>query len=394
MSAVRLSEIVSDAKSGFASGEDDDDGIVQVRMNNITTEGRLLWDRIRRVPRPKNIEQLLAEPGDILFNATNSPELVGKSALFNGYDEPVTFSNHFVRLRVNQSLADPSFVSRVLQDRWSKRVFAGMCKQWVNQASVSKEDLLAIDISLPPLNEQKRIAAILDQVDELRRLRQCTMKRVGELGQAIFKEMFGDPAINPMGWPTGQLGEVIRADDRINYGVVQPGEPVDSGVPLVRVADIVSPIIDVKHLKKIAPSIEAAYSRSRLNGDEILVGCVGSIGAVSLADQRLKGANIARAVGRVPVDPKKADRHFVVELMRTANVQRYFVSETRTVAQPTLNIKQLIETPIFLPPLADQKHFSERMAVVESQTVASAAHLRAIGALFASLQHRAFRGEM
>lgn len=168
MRTVRLSDVVKDVQAGFASGADDDRGIVQVRMNNITTDGALLWTKIRRVPRPKNIDRMVAEPGDILFNATNSPDLVGKSALFTGYDEPVTFSNHFMRVRFDAAVAHSAFISRVLHDLWSKRVFAGLCKQWVNQASVSKEGLLALRIPLPPLEDQRRIAEILDQADDLR----------------------------------------------------------------------------------------------------------------------------------------------------------------------------------------------------------------------------------
>src|ERR1700741_3630386 len=104
VNSVPLTELLADARSGFASGEDVSEGLVQVRMNNVTTEGRFDWSKIRRVPIPINGSNgLFAEPRDVLFNHTNSPELVGKAAYFAGYSEPVTYSNHFIRLRPNKA---------------------------------------------------------------------------------------------------------------------------------------------------------------------------------------------------------------------------------------------------------------------------------------------------
>jgi type I restriction enzyme S subunit len=74
------------------------------------------------------------------------------------------------------------------------------------------------------------------------------------------------------------LASLIREDDTINYGVVQPGDDHDEGIPLVRVGDLIEGKVRHSELKRIAPAIEAAYKRSRLRGDEILVSCVGSIG--------------------------------------------------------------------------------------------------------------------
>jgi type I restriction enzyme S subunit len=69
-------------------------------MNNVTADGSLDFTKLRRVPKTsRNISSYFVEPGDVLFNATNSPELVGKTAFFPGHTEPAVFSNHFLRLR-------------------------------------------------------------------------------------------------------------------------------------------------------------------------------------------------------------------------------------------------------------------------------------------------------
>lgn len=146
-------------------------------------------------------------------------------------------------------------------------------------------------------------------------------------------------------------------------------------------------------LKRIASTIEASYKRSRLRGDEILVSCVGSIGVVALADQSLKGFNIARAVARIPL-AENTCRVFMAAYLKSDFVQRYFTNELRTVSQPTLNIKQISETTVILPPRDLQREFAHCIAAVEKLKAAHRASMGEMDTLFASLQFRAFRGEL
>lgn len=258
---------------------------------------------------------------------------------------------------------------------------------------VSKATVSRVEIPLPPLDEQRRIADVLDKADELRAKRRAALIELDTLTQSIFLEMFGDPAANPKMFPKRQLASLVRNDDTINYGVVQPGDDLTEGVPLVRVGDLVDGTVRRSKLKRIAPSIEAAYKRSRLRGDEILVSCVGSIGVVALANETVKGFNIARAVARIPL-AETTCRIFLATYLCTDFVQRYFTNELRTVSQPTLNIKQILETPVVLPPLELQQDFTRRVTAIEDLKAKHRTALAELDALFASLQHRAFRGEL
>jgi type I restriction enzyme S subunit len=248
-------------------------------------------------------------------------------------------------------------------------------------------------VPLPPLAEQRRIAEVLDRAEALRAKRRAALAQLDSLTQSLFLDLFGDPARNPKGYPVKPLGSLVRDNDTINYGVVQPGDDLDEGVPLVRVADLIEGKVRHSDLKRIAPSIEASYKRSRLRGDEILVSCVGSIGVVALADESVKGFNIARAIARIPLG-ETTSRLFMAAYLTTDFVQRYFTNELRTVSQPTLNIKQISETSVVLPPIESQREFARRVRAVEKLKTAQRVSLAEMGALFASLQHRAFRGEL
>ncbi|MBM3552615.1 MAG: restriction endonuclease subunit S [Alphaproteobacteria bacterium] len=254
-------------------------------------------------------------------------------------------------------------------------------------------DLCAIPIPVPPLAEQKRIIKLLDEADALRKLRAATDRRAADLIPALFHEMFGVPLANSLPYPVKKMGDLVRQSDKINYGVVQPGDEVPDGIPIIRAGDFNGMSIDRQHLKRISPELEKNYSRSRLRGDEILISCVGSIGYVALADSSLAGFNIVRAVARVPLR-EEIDRVFVANQLMTPELQNFFRQETRTVAQPTLNIRQIEETPIILPPLALQKEFAQRVGEIRELEAGQVASRQRLDDLFQSMLHRAFAGEL
>src|SRR3972149_8466142 len=106
--SVKFSDVIAESQPGFASGKRDPEGVIQLRMNNLDTRGNILWDEFIRVPAEQiAIKKYALKPSDIVFNNTNSTELVGKSALFNGHVETIVYSNHFTRLRVKPDIADP-----------------------------------------------------------------------------------------------------------------------------------------------------------------------------------------------------------------------------------------------------------------------------------------------
>ena len=261
------------------------------------------------------------------------------------------------------------------------------------QPQITGQSLSRLEIPLPPLAEQKRIAGILDAADALRAKRRAALAQLDSLTQSLFLDLFGDPVSNPMGWEQSELGDLVATDDRINYGVVQPGDEHPGGKPLIRVGDFVGGELDLSGIKFISPEIDAQYERSRLLGTELLVSCVGSIGTVCRVPAEAKGHNIARAVARVPLG-SKVEREFMLFCLRSAGVQNYFASETRTVSQPTLNIGLIKTATVTVPPLSLQRRFAAMVESIERQKTRHRAHLAELDALFASLQHHAFRGEL
>ena len=288
---------------------------------------------------------------------------------------------------------DRTFLERFLRSPQAIEYYKSRLRgSTARRRSLPVTTFLELPVWLPPLPEQRRIATILDQADDLRSKGRHALTLLDELADSIFIEMFGG-AVERGEISNLRLDELTDADDRINYGVVQPGDGVAEGVPLIRVGDMRFGGVNDANLKRISTEIEKSYVRSRIRGTEILVSCVGSIGEVSIVRANHIGHNVARAVARVPLSSPE-HRTYVAAALRSSTVQAYFVNEARTVSQPTLNIKQLAATPIPWPMKTDLATFHRRVSELEAVQNANREQAAQLDELFSSLQHRAFRGEL
>ena len=234
---VRLGEVIAEAQPGFACGARDLKGVVQLRMNNVDTRGNMVWKEFIRVPAEESVvNEYQLRTGDVLFNNTNSVELVGKSALFLGFREPVVYSNHFTRLRALAEQLDPQYFAAWLLHQWQLKVFENICNRWIGQSAVKNDKLLALGIPLPPLEEQKRVAAILnEQIAAVERARAAAKA----LPAAYLRAVFSSPEAQQ--WPGRSLRDVTT---RITDGTHQPPPFTRQGVPFLFVRNIVGGQID------------------------------------------------------------------------------------------------------------------------------------------------------
>lgn len=367
-----LNDLLVDATSGFACGENLDEGIFQFRMNNVTIDGQLDLSKRRRVPSEyPNIERYLLQTGDVLFNTTNSPDLVGKSAFFPGLDEAVVFSNHFLRLRPRKDELDGRYLSRWLNLEFHRGKFRGMCRQWVNQATVSRDALLGMMIPIPSLSEQQRIADILDKVDALQGKRRATLTLLDTLIQSIFFDMFGDPTLNHRKWPQQQLNTFFN---------FRTGK-LDS---------------NAAELDGRYPFFTCSQENLRINTfafdcEALLL--AGNNATANYSVKHYKGKfNAYQRTYVITLQNKKnsyAYARFVLENWLT-ELKR--ISKGTNTKYLTLELLNRIQVPV--PPKELQEQFEYCAAKVEREKRVHAIALSQLEDLFDSLQSRAFRGEL
>lgn len=152
-------------------------------------------------------------------------------------------------------------------------------------------------------------------------------------------------------WASQRLSSLLADGRAISYGIVQPGAHQDDGVPIVRVADIRGGRIAMEHPLRVAPEVEASYSRTRLNGGELLLTLVGTVGEAAVVPPEMKGWNVARAVAVIPVR-KDIGAYWIKLALNAPEAREMIFGRLNTTVQATLNLKDVAQLPILLP---DQK---------------------------------------
>jgi type I restriction enzyme S subunit len=257
-----------------------------------------------------------------------------------------------------------------------------------------------IELPLPPLLEQRRIAAVLDQAEGLRAKRRAALAQLDTLIQAIFLDMFGDPVTNPKGWVKKTLGDV--GCNKPNNGIfrknpeyVQAG---NEGLPVVWLEELFKgDSIDTNDSHRVIPS-ESELEKYGLKTGDILF-CRSSLKLDGIAFNNVYLGKDAAAlfechIIRISPDLRMVSPIFLNCLLRLPQMRAIAKSKSKTATMTTIDQGSLCSIEVLLPPLPLQREFARRVAAVEKLKRAQSAALAELDALFAALQHRAFKGEL
>ena len=248
-----------------------------------------------------------------------------------------------------------------------------------------------IKIPLPPLEEQRRIAAILDKADGVRRKRKEAIRLTEELLRSTFLEMFGDPVTNPKGWEICELQNVCN---RVTDGTHQPPNWADEGIPFLFVSNIVNGEIDFKVSKHITEeSWFELTSRCPIEINDILYTTVGSYGNAALVRTKNRFC-FQRHIAHIKPDSRSIEPEFLLGMMQSDWIRQQADKQARGVAQKTLNLRELKKFTIFTPPIEEQKKYVKLRQGVEKQLSYYRSALEQSENLFNSLLQKAFRGEL
>ena len=257
--------------------------------------------------------------------------------------------------------------------------------------TLNKAKLSEVKIPLPPLAEQRRIASILDQADELRQKRQQAIEKLDQLLQATFIDMFGDPVDNLKELETVALLDLCK---KVTDGTHQSPKWTTKGIPFLFISNIVDGEIDYSSQKFIDQATYDSLTKStKIELNDILYTTVGSYGNVA----RVKSDQLfcfQRHIAHIKPDFDKINPKFFEKMLSSYGVRRQADRLVRGVAQKTLNLKDLKEIIVFNIPLVEQNHFVQKCEVIESLKIKSKLALNQADDLFKSLQNQAFSGNL
>ncbi|WP_018689621.1 restriction endonuclease subunit S [Ahrensia kielensis] len=237
----------------------------------------------------------------------------------------------------------------------------------VAQPNLSADQIRKMQIPLPPLDEQKRIAAILDKADALRRKRRDALALLDTLTQSIFIDMFGDPITNPKKLVRRPLSELIR---------VSSGEGLTS-----------NEMLGGKFPVYGGNGINGWHNQGEHPAGTVVIGRVGVYcGAVHVTDRKSWITDNALVVKK----KQDIETEYLADALKLANLNQY----AGRAAQPLVSGNRIYPVEILVPDEAEQRKYSELKKNLKSRSQKIVHHLTQLDTLFASLQSRAFSGEL
>jgi type I restriction enzyme S subunit len=251
-----------------------------------------------------------------------------------------------------------------------------------------------IKIPLPPLAEQRRIAEVLDRADALRAKRRAALAQLDFLTQALFFDLFGDPVTNSKGLRIEPLGEHLLFITSGGRGWAQFYTP--NGSRFIRSLDVQMNYIGDDDVVLVAAPDNAEAHRTRVQVGDVLLTITGSrIGRVAPVPPQLEGSYVSQHVAILRVDSKHIEPDFLSFFLSLGvGGQRQIARAQYGQTKPGLNFEQIRRVQIPVPPTELQNEFADQVAAVEKLKTVQRTSLAELDALFASLQHHAFRGEL
>ena len=185
-----IRDIVTEVRYGSSRPAVDGGKYPYLRMNNITYGGELDLSDTKHIDIPDNeLDKCTVRRGDVLFNRTNSKELVGKTCVYDR-DEMMVLAGFVIRIRVKDRIL-PEFLSAFLNTDFSKQMLLGMCKTAIGQANINAQELQNIGLYLPPVELQRRFVQFKKETDKSKLTIQKSLDELETLNKALMQKYFG-----------------------------------------------------------------------------------------------------------------------------------------------------------------------------------------------------------
>jgi len=396
---IPLSDAIGTIRNGINCKQSrTEEGDAVSRIETIA-DGKINLQKVgRAVLSDDQKQKFILRPGDILFSHINSAPHVGKCAVVQECDEPLFHGVNLLLMRAAEGVL-PEFLHVYLGHLHSQGFWRSRCKQSVNQASVNQQDVKKVLMPLPPLEEQKRIVAVLDQafaaLDRARAHAEANLADAHQLGEIFLDEQitllfekFGCVRIDRLA--------SVKGGKRLPKG--EKASPNTTPFPYISVRDMTEAgTICVDTVQYISEAAQKSIKRYTISSADIYVSIAGTIAKTGTVPESLDGANLTENAAKLVLS-EEWDRDFVYWATRSSNFREQAIAQTRTAAQPKLALERL--GSITIPNADPEDQIKLRDNMVRFRTEISQikgaydVKLADIASLRQSLLQKAFSGQL
>ena len=373
----------------WTPGLDDSDGeFIYVDLSAVDQDSKMIasprW--LACTDAPSRARQIIRS-GDVLVS-TVRPNLNAVGRVPVELDG-ATASTGFCVLRPRSEVADGAYLFYWVR---SPRFVGEMVRRATGASYPAVSDRIVCEskIPLPPLDEQKRIAGILDAADALRAKRREALAQLDTLLQSTFLDMLGDPVTNPMGW------EVVTVGDEI--GFLTSGSRgwakyyAKDGDTFIRIQNLKDGQLDLGDIAFVNAPESAEARRTKVEPGDVLLSITADLGRTAVVPGGIAKAHINQHLAILRFT--SLNPVFVSYQLASKGGQAQFDRLNREGVKAGLNFNDVKSIRLTNPPLDLQHRFATIVESVEEQKTRQRAHLAELDTLFASLQSRAFRGDL
>ena len=192
----KIEDIIVKAQYGTSNKANEKSGKYKIiRMCNITYNGQLDFSDMKYIDLPeKEKKKYLVYKGEVLFNRTNSKELVGKTAVFKE-NEPMSYAGYLIKIIPNEK-ANGEFISAYMNTKYIKEKLFNMAKNIVGMANINAEELKKIDIYIPPIELQNEFADFVKEIDKLKFEMEKSLKELENNFNSLMQRSFKGELFN------------------------------------------------------------------------------------------------------------------------------------------------------------------------------------------------------
>lgn len=364
-----LGELFDQAQYGLSIAGSSEGTYPILRMNNLQN-GTVLFNDLQYISIDEGLfEQYRLKHGDLLFNRTNAPNIVGKTSIFE-CDGDFTFASYLIRISLNRERVSPRFFNYFMNWHETQKQLKCVSSKGVGQSNINLSNLKRLSISLPPFLEQQRIATILATVDEAIAVTDQIITQVQQFKNELLNRVFSQS------WPLVKIDD-IKADRRNAISLGPFGSDlvskdyVESGVPVLRGKNLSSLKINFDNLVFVTEEKADQLRSSNVFANDIIITYRGTLGQVSLLSKPLPWPRcvISQSLMKVSCNEQVALPEYILQYLISSKGQQQILgckghTGVPALGNPVTSIKQF---QIPLPPLAQQQQIAHLLSTVDDR---------------------------
>ena len=350
-------------RNGLAEKQVKDNGEYKVSRIETIRNGWIEDTRVRFVSglEEKYVKKYLLQKGDILFSHINSDRHLGKTGYADHDYDDLLHGMNLLLIRANPEVFDSEFLNRVFQYYRDIGVFIAICSRAVNQSSINQAKMKALELPLPPLPEQKKIAHVLSTVQRAIEAQERIIQTTTELKKALMHKLFTEGLRNepqkqteigpvPESWEVRKLGDIAKTISKGSSPKWQGFQYTENGILFIRSQNVGNGKMLLEERAFLPAEFNEKEKRSILQSGDILINLVGaSIGRVALGTDEIDGGNCNQAVGFVRLDGSEFLKQLIVYFLLSPWGQEQMRRQKKDIARANLSLLDVKGFDIPLP---------------------------------------------